>query len=513
MAGLTVSGLGSSGIDVSSVVTQLMAIERAPQDALSAKKTATLTRGTTWSSINTQLASLQSAVQAVQTPAQFNSSSTTASDPSVLGATATGSAATGSVTLQVRSLAAAEQQASSGFAGTSSTVGVGTMLVAGGTSAAGITSLTASGIGDGRHTLTVKSGPDSTGNATFTLDGTDYSVAVGNGPVSVGGLTLDGASFKAGAVVDLTVASTDSGTTLTGLAAAIAGYGGPANAAAVDLGSGTDPAHLVLSAAKAGTANALMISGTGDLSAVASGMTTTTPASDAVVTMGTLKVTRSTNQIADLIPGVTINLLKAAPGTDVTLSVARDASGSSAKVKALVDSLNSTLDLLASSSSYNTSTHTGQPLSGDSQVRDLANNLSELGSVFGSGSTATMSQLGVSITRDGRYTFDATAFATRMAADPDGVTKLIGAAANSLAPVLDSALGTLGHTGWIKTTQDGISSEASTIQDSIDAWDVRLASMQTQYTTQYAALDAAISSLNSQKTWLSSTIAGLAAKA
>src|SRR5205085_1672463 len=69
MASLTVSGLGSSGIDVSSVVSQLMAIERAPQDALSAKKTDTLTRGTTWSSITTQLTSLQAAVQAVQTPA------------------------------------------------------------------------------------------------------------------------------------------------------------------------------------------------------------------------------------------------------------------------------------------------------------------------------------------------------------------------------------------------------------------------------------------------------------
>jgi flagellar hook-associated protein 2 len=385
------------------------------------------------------------------------------------------------------------------------------MLIAGGASNAGITSLTASGIADGRHTLTVKSEPDAGGNATFTLDGSDYSVVVGNGPVSVGGLTLDGSAFKAGAVVDLTVASTDSGTNLTGLAATIAGYGGPANAAAVDLGSGTDPARLVLSAAKAGTANGLLISGTGGLAAVASGMSTTRPASDAVVTMGSLTVTRSTNQITDLIPGVTLNLLKAAPGTDVTLGVARDTTGSSNKVKALVDSLNGTLDLLASSSAYDTVSHTGQPLSGDSQVRDLANNLSGLGSVFGSGSTATMSQLGVSITRDGRYTFDATAFANQMAADPDGVTKLIGAAANTLSPILDSALGTLGHQGWIKTTQDGISSEASSIQDSIDAWDVRLASMQTQYTTQYAALDAAISSLNSQKSWLSSTITGLAA--
>lgn len=509
MAGMTVSGLGSSGIDVSSLVSQLMDAERQPQNELSAKKTTVLTKGTTWSSITTQLASLQSAVQAAQTPAAFNSSTASASDATVMSATATGSAATGSVTLQVQSLAAAEQRASAGYASTTSTVGAGTLVIAGGATAAGITSLNADGITDGRHTLTVKSGPDSSGNATFTLDGTDYTVAVGSGPVSVGGLQLDGSSFKTGASVDLTVATTDGTTTLTGLASEIANYGGPSNAAAVDLGSGSDPAMLVLSAAKAGTANTLLISGTGDLAGLASGMSVTKDASDAVVTMGKLTITRPSNTISDLIPGVTLNLLKAAPNQDVTLSVGRDTTGSSSKVKALVDALNSTLDLLANSSSYDMATNKGQPLNGDSSVRMLQEQLSEMGSVFGQGTTATMSQLGVNFTRDGRYTFDATAFANQMSADPDGVTRLVNAAASTLAPVMDSALGTLGHDGWIKQEQTSISDEASSIQEQIDDWDVRLADMQTQYTTQWSAIDAAISSMKSQQSWLSSTIAGL----
>jgi flagellar hook-associated protein 2 len=511
MAGMTVSGLGSSGIDVSSLVSQLMDAERQPQNELSAKKTATLTKGTTWSSVNTQLASLQAAVQAAQTPAAFNSSTATASDATVMSATASGSAATGSVTLQVQSIAAAEQRASSGFASTTSTVGAGTLVIAGGATAAGITSLTADGIADGRHSLTVKSGPDAGGNATFTLDGTDYNVAVGNGPVSVGGLKLDGSTFKTGATVDLTVATTDGTTTLAGLASEITTYGGPSNAAAVDLGSGTNPARLILSAANAGTANTLLISGTGDLAGVASGMSVTKGASDAVVSMGSLTITRPSNTISDLIPGVTLNLLKAAPNQDVTMSVGRDATGSSNKAKALVDALNSTLDLLANSSSYDMSTNTGQPLNGDSSVRMLQEQLSEMGSVFGQGATATMSQLGINFTRDGRYTFDATAFANQMQADPDGVTRLMNSAASTMAPVLDSALGTLGKPGWIQQEQDSINDTASSIQEQIDDWDVRLADMQTQYTTQWSSIDAAISSMKSQQSWLTSTIAGLAA--
>jgi flagellar hook-associated protein 2 len=511
MAGLTVSGLGSSGIDVNSVVNQLMAIERAPQDSLSAKKTAVLTRGTTWSSVTTQLTSLQAAVEAVKTPASFNSAGATSSDSSVLTATAGGTAAPSSVTLQVQSLAAAQQRASAGFASTSSVVGAGTFLVSGGASAAGITAMTASGLADGRHTLTVKDGGTNGGPATLVLDGAEHIVTLGSGPVSFGGLTLDASTLKTGAVVDLTVASTDASTTLAGLASTIAGYGGPASAAAVDLGSGNDPARLVLSAAKAGTANALLVSGTGDLATLASGMTTTKPASDAVVSMGSLTVTRASNTITDLIPGVTLNLQKAAPGTDVQLSVSRDVAGSSAKVKTLVDSLNASLDLLAKSTAYDSVNKRTSPLTGDSSVRSLMSDLSGLGSLISSGTTSTMSQLGINITREGRYTFDATAFGKQMAADPDGVANLMSKAGEAVGKVLDSALGKVGQRGWIKTTQEAITNQAADLQKSIDDWDDRLTAMQSRYQLQYAQLDAAISSLNTQRTWLSSTIDGLKA--
>jgi flagellar hook-associated protein 2 len=330
-------------------------------------------------------------------------------------------------------------------------------------------------------------------------------------PVAVGGLRLDAASLRTGATVDLTVATTGATTTLAGLSGALAGYGGPAAAAAVDLGAGATPARLVLSAAKTGTANGLLVSGTGDLAALAGGTAVTKSASDAVVTMGSLTVTRPSNTVDDLLPGVTLSLLKAAPGSEVTVKVGRDAAASAGKVQALVTSLNSALDLLDKVSAYDTAAKTGQPLSGDSRVRQLSQDLSELGSVLGTGTTGTMSQLGVSITRDGRYTFDSAAFTKQLAADPDGVTALVGNAGNSLSSVLDSALGTLGKTGWIKTAQSGATADADRIQTRIEEWDVRLAATEARYRSQFAAVDAAISSLNSQKSWLSSTIAGLAA--
>lgn len=510
--GLTVSGLGSSGIDVSSLVSQLMNIERAPQDRLSAQKTTSLSRSTTWGSISTQLSQLQATVDAVKTPTAVKTSTAVASDPSVLSATATGAAAASSVTLRVTSLAAAQQQASAGFASTSSLVGTGSFLVAGGAAAAGLSSMTPAGIADGRHSLTVTSGASSGGSATVTLDGTAYTVAPGGGPTTIGGLTIDAASLTTGAVVDFTVASADSGTTVAGLAGSLATMGGPAAAAAVDLGSGATPGRLVLTAATAGSARALMVGGSGDLAALASGTAVTRPASDAVIQMGSLTMTRPGNTINDLLPGVSMTLLKADPDHDVTLSVGRDGTGTSAKVKALVDGLNSALDLLAKSSSYDLVNKTGSALSGDSRVRELTQSLTEMGSVVAGGATATMGQLGIAFTRDGRYTFDSAAFQQQLANDSEGVANLVSQAATTVGGVLDSALGTLGKKGWISTAQDGESSTQKQLQDGIDAWDIRLGDMETRYRSQYAALDAAISQLNSQKSWLASTITSLSAQ-
>ncbi len=137
--------------------------------------------------------------------------------------------------------------------------------------------------------------------------------------------------------------------------------------------------------------------------------------------------------------------------------------------------------------------------------------LSGMGSVFSSGATSTMSQLGIAITRDGRYTFDSTAFQAQLSADPDGVSSLVSKAAGTVGSVLDDALGSLGKQGWIAVAQQGEATTQSQLQDSIDAWGVRLSDMETRYRAQYSALDAAISQLNSQKSWLTSTISGLAA--
>ena len=73
---------------------------------------------------------------------------------------------------------------------------------------------------------------------------------------------------------------------------------------------------------------------------------------DAILTIDGGYVTKSSNSIGDVIPGVTLDLLKAEPGTTITLSVTRDTDSIISKIKGFVDKYNAVMDFIVSQSRY-----------------------------------------------------------------------------------------------------------------------------------------------------------------
>ena len=414
------------------------------------------------------------------------------------------------------SLAASQQLVSGSLSSSSATVGAGTFLVSSGATQTGISGLAvdSSVLKDGHHSLVVNS--VGSGTANVSLDGTAQDITLNGSPVTIGGVTFTPGSSLAVGTVDFTSVTTTSTATASDLASALNSYGGPAVAAAVDLG-GSQGARLMLTASATGTAGALTVTGTGGLSSLASGLSVNRAASDAVVQMGGMTITRSSNSITDLIPGATIQLLQADPagtpvgsGTDVTLTIGRDPSGTSQKAQALVDAVNGVFSQVGKLTSYDQTTKTGGPLLGDSRPRQLVNDLnSALGSVTGDGKTLTLAQIGIQIQRDGTYTFDAAQMASQLAADPNGTVALLSKAANAVATVQQAATGTLTTTGWIKTAQDGAAETVKSLQASIDDWTTRLATIQDTYTKQFTALDVAVNSLRQQQNWLTGQLSSL----
>ena len=104
MAGMSVSGL-VSGMDTSTVISQLMQLERAPQNQLKTKLTDTKADASAYRTVNSVFTTLQSAAEnltkaATWAPVKASSTATSVS------ASATAGAATGEVTFRVDALAA-----------------------------------------------------------------------------------------------------------------------------------------------------------------------------------------------------------------------------------------------------------------------------------------------------------------------------------------------------------------------------------------------------------------------
>jgi flagellar hook-associated protein 2 len=231
---------------------------------------------------------------------------------------------------------------------------------------------------------------------------------------------------------------------------------------------------------------------------------------DAALDLGAgITVTSTSNTFTDLVPGVTVTLgADTAIGAVSSIDVKRDATKLSTAVSDLVTSMNAILGEIDKNTAYDSASKSGGVLAGDAGVRALRNSV--LSTVF-SASGTSLAKVGISTTRDGTVTFDATKFAAAYAADPDGTAAQFTTAANGFADRVakmataasDPYKGTV--TSAITGRNDGI----KRLQASIDDWDVRLGQRRETLQRQYTALETALSQMNSQSSWLSSQLSSL----
>lgn len=103
---MAVDGL-ITGLDTSSLIEQLMKIERIPQNALAARQAKVKAAAEAQASIRTKLTAVSAAAAALATPSKWDMRTATSSASSVATVSATSTASTGSLTFTVDQLAAA----------------------------------------------------------------------------------------------------------------------------------------------------------------------------------------------------------------------------------------------------------------------------------------------------------------------------------------------------------------------------------------------------------------------
>ena len=387
--GLNFSGL-ATGIDSSKIIDGLTRINQNRIDNLKAQQTDVATKQTTFVALQAKLFDLQSKTSALSRSAggAFDARTATTSDATAMTAAAGTAAVPGTYTVTVTGLAQAQQLASAGYADANAQIKEGTLSLAVGTGAA----------------------------VTVTIDSRNN--------------------------------------TLRGLADAINAAGGDVKASVINDGSAT-PYRLMLTSAKTGAANGIAVTnnltgGTG--AAVDPAATVLQAASDAAVKLGTgagaLTVNSPTNQLTALIPGVSLNLIRADATKPLTLTVAPDTAGVTKAMGDFVDAYNAAIGFVNDQSTFDTKTQTAGVLLGNRDAAELKNQLADAlsATIPGLGGAANrLSSVGLSFKDDGTLALDqgklSDALSGTGGATPADLKKLFALSGSSDNPGLAFAIG------------------------------------------------------------------------
>ena len=375
----------TSGLDVQTIVDQLILVERAPIKRMETQSGTLQSRIKALQSLNTKLSTLLDKLNSalfkdetapLNIPAGFERRlaksifsvrKAASSDESAVMASAAKGASIGSYAVSVSSLAKAKTEASANFADTDTTaVGTGTLVI------------------------------------------------------------------RAGAKDAVTINIDETNNTLEGVRQAINNANAGVSATILNDGSSA-PYRLLLTAKGTGTANAFTmtesLSGGQSLS-----MTETQAAVDAQFTVNGISLTKSANTVSDVISGVTFTL-KAITAAPVEVTVENDADAAVAGLKELITAYNEVNTYANSQARYDAEKKQAGILAGDATLRNTLRRVQEAltGPIT---STVTglhyVGEVGLKVNSDGSLSLDEAKLKSALESDLTGVAGLFlghGAAA------------------------------------------------------------------------------------
>ncbi len=310
---------------------------------------------------------------------------------------------------------------------------------------------------------------------------------------------------------------TISGTTITPTSYTVAGMVEAINnanisgisATIINLGTSATPDYQIRIVNTSDTSATIALSAGNDFTGLAF---TSADAVAGSLTINGTTVSRSSNTITDLVPGLTINLV----GTgNSTITVAQDSSALSTKISAFVAAFNALDKSLKDISSYDATAKKGAALYGDSTVNSLRREIrSIITSTLGVDSTTSynrLSQVGVSFKSDGTLSLTSTTLNTAISTNFNKVASLFSGTGDStdsstlqgFAYQLNTLLtNATGIDGLITNRKSSLQSEIRRLQARAEQEQLRLADLQQMYQKQYTALDRTVASLNSMASYL-----------
>jgi flagellar hook-associated protein 2 len=438
----TISSPGlASGIDIKSIVSQLVALDRAPLQPLQRAASSLQSQLSVYGSLKSMVSTLGDAAAKLATSSGWSGVKASSSNATAVNATAAPGASAAGLSMEVQQLARAQSAASSAIP-TGSGIGTGTLRIQVGTGAA--------------VSVVIGAGKDSLA---------DVARQINEAKAGVSATVLRDASGER-----LMMRATDTGTT-NGFTVAV---------------TGASPGGLERLAFGPSAPD---------------GMTQTQAAQDAKATINNVAITSSSNTLNDTVPGLTLTLSQVTTAP-VEIKVSADQDAMKKNVQGFVDAYNALNTMLAETTKYNAENKTAGTLQGDSTAVGLQNALrGMMRSVTASSPFSRLLDVGIEAQQGGKLEVKADKLNAALG-NTDGLRALF--TTTSTDPTSQGfglkikafADGLIGATGSLSTKTESLQNAVkrnSTEQGKVVE---RASRAEARYLTQYNAMDAAVGRLN-----------------
>jgi flagellar hook-associated protein 2 len=472
MATISSPGIGS-GLDVNTIITQLVAIERQPVAALQTKATKIQGQISEYGKIKSAMSTFRDAASKLTNLDTWGQTLGASSNAAAVAVTTSSGAAAGNYAVQVQALAAAQSLASGVFPASSATPGAGTLRIELGSWGANQASFTAK---------TGATAVDVAIEATDTLAQVRDKINGANAGVSA-------VIFTDGNGARLLMRSTATGLENAFRISVTDGDGTPTDGAGLSaLSYDTTPASRQMSR--------------------------TQTAANAEATFNGLPVNSASNTLTNIVEGVTIKLT-GLTAEAVDIGIVQDSDALKKAVQSFADGYNALSTLIANQTKYDAATKTGGPLQGDSSAVGIQRQMRLLAgaSSAASGTFARLADIGLSTGADGQMTVNATKLDNALA-NPAELKKLM----SNADPLDASKVGIarqfrnfgdafLKFDGPLTTRSEGLRSRLDQNKDQQDRLNERIAQTEKRLRAQYSALDTTLSRLNGLSSYVTQQVA------
>ncbi|MDB4077134.1 flagellar filament capping protein FliD [Porticoccaceae bacterium] len=328
-------------------------------------------------------------------------------------------------------------------------------------------------------------------------------------------------SIAVGSSTTTTTAVTVSTPTPAGVVSAINAASTGVTASLVDTGIGGTNYRIILTG-PTGSEGAFTMSSTPDLGFGDSG-NTLQAAQDSIINFDGLTVTRSSNEISDVIAGATISLTETT-STAVRLNIVSDRTTLKTNLENVVTAYNDLNTLFTELTAEGSEAELGGALADDtSLVRYLKSQIRSAlfaDSSTTSGSVSALRDLGVSIDKTGNLTLNETTYDAVVASSYDDVVMMLSAntsdqnlfgteskgLSQDIATILEDFSDS---TGVLTTRTSNAEGSLQDYKDELVKLEARMEGVYQRYLTQFSAMESLIASMDTTKDYLEGQLESL----